>query len=179
MIQYTAATIGFSDSAIAVTEGSQATACAQVMNSQQLDRDIIFTMATADGSALASQDYSPLNAELSFNPTNDQQLLCMNIGTTDDSSTEGNETFFVDIITSAAQVSVDPSRLMVTIIDNDAGIFVCRILPPLSSSYQLFCYYDIHTHTDTLTHDHSLCHNAYRYRPTVHFITFSHFNRSL
>ena len=107
------------------------------MNGQQLDRDIVFTMTTADGSASADQDYSPLNAELSFNPANDQQLLCMNIATTDDNLIEGNEIFFVDITTSAAQVSVDPSRLTITIIDNDVpppGMFIYRILPPLSSS---------------------------------------------
>ena len=137
LLQCTAATIGFSVSAIAVTEGSPATACAQVMNGQQLDRDIVFTMATADGSALAGEDYTLLNAELSFNPTNDQQVLCMNIATADNRSIEGNEIFFVDITTSAAQVSVNPSRLTVTIIDTDVlppGMFVYRILPPLSSS---------------------------------------------
>ena len=89
------------------------------MNNQQLDRSIVFTMATGDSSALAGQDYSSLNAELSFNSANDQQLLCMNIGTIDDSSIEGNEIFFVDITTNAAQVSVNPDRLTATIIDND------------------------------------------------------------
>lgn len=125
-----AATIGFSDTAITVTEGSPVTACAQVMNNQQLDRSIAFTMATADGSALAGQDYSFLSAELSFNPANDQQLLCMTIGTADDSLVEGSENFFVDITTSAPQVSVNPSRLTVTITDNDQlppGIFVENI----------------------------------------------------
>jgi hypothetical protein len=95
-------------------EGSQATACAQVMNNQQLDRDIVFTMAIANNSALAGQDYNSLDAKLSFNPTNDQQLLCMNIGTIDDSLVEGNENFFVDIMMSAAQASENPSRLTVT-----------------------------------------------------------------
>lgn len=153
ILQCTAATIGFSVdvSTMTVTEGFPATACAQVMNGQQLDRDIVFTMATADGSASADQDYSPLNAELSFNPANDEQLLCMNIATADDNSIEGNEIFFVDITTSAAQVSVDPSRLTVTIIDNDVlppGMFIYRILPrtPLKLITVIpLLYYDIHT----------------------------------
>ena len=88
-------------------------------------------MATNDGSALAGEDYSSLNAELSFNSANDQQLLCMNIGTIDDSSTEGNELFFVDITTNAAQVSVNPGRLTATIIDNDVlqpGIIYTNIV---------------------------------------------------
>ena len=81
-------------------------------------------MATADGSALVGQDYGSLSAELSFNSANDQQLLCMTTGTVDDSSVEGSENFFVDITTSAPQVSVNPSRLTVTITDNDQpGIF--------------------------------------------------------
>lgn len=125
MNNYAAATIGFNDTANQVTEGSFAIACAQVMNSQQLDRNIMFTMATTDGSALAGQDYNSLNADLIFNPVNDQQLLCMSIGTIDDSQIEGNENFFVDITTSSPQVNVSPSRLMVIVTDNDVGMFVC------------------------------------------------------
>lgn len=96
-----------------------------MIGGQQLDRDIVFTMSTADGSALAGQDYVLLNAEVSFNPTNDQQLLCMNLNTIDDALVEGVESFFVDITTSAPQVSVNPSRATVTILDNDQpGMYI-------------------------------------------------------
>ena len=105
-----------------MNEGSSTIACAQVMEGQQLDRDIVFTMSTTDGSALVGQDYSSLSAELFFNPSNDEQLLCMSIATVDDSLVEGNENFFVDITTNAAQVSINPSRLTVTIMDDDQGI---------------------------------------------------------
>lgn len=84
-----------------------------------MDRNIAFTMATTDNSALAGLDYTSLNVELSFNSANDQQQLCMSIDTIDDSDVEGNEMFFVDIMTSEAQVSVSPSRATVTITDND------------------------------------------------------------
>ena len=76
-------------------------------------------MTTTDGTATASQDYNSLNVELSFNPANDQQLLCMSIVTIDDGTPEGNEDFFVDIATSAPQVNVNPSRATVIIVDND------------------------------------------------------------
>ena len=114
-----AATIGFFDTAVTTNEGALATACAQVVGSQELDRDIVFTMTTADGSALAGQDYTSLTAELSFNPTNGQQLLCMSVATNDDNLDEVDEIFFFDITTNAPQVSVNPSRATVTIFDND------------------------------------------------------------
>ena len=76
-------------------------------------------MATTNSQALAGLDYAALSAELSFNSANDDQLLCMSVGIIDDSLVEGNEMFFVDITTSAAQVSVSPSRHTVTIVDND------------------------------------------------------------
>ena len=95
--------------------------CAQVMGGQQLDRTIEFTMSSADGSAVAGQDYVTLNAVLSFNQANDQQLLCMDLNTIDDSTVEGVENVFVDITTSAAQVSVNPSRATITIFDNDVA----------------------------------------------------------
>lgn len=164
---HAAVTIGFSNTAITVTEGSSVTtACAQVMNSQQLDRSIVFTMATADGSALVGQDYSFLNAELSFNSANDQQLLCMSVGTVDDSLVEGSENFFVDITASALQVSVNPSRLTVTIMDNDQpGTFQyldfhCTMSCTLTLHSSLIiifgnsCLCVTHTHTHAETHTH-------------------------
>ena len=143
-----------------MNEGSSVTACAQVMGGQQLDRNIVFTVLTSDGSALAGQDYSFLSAELSFNPANDQQLLCMTIGTVDDSLVEGNENFFVDITTSAAQVSVNPSRLTVTIVDNDQlppGILAIThcTLPPLSPSTHVNNDLCVATCTHTHTHTHT------------------------
>ena len=118
-LYHAAATIGFNDISLSTSEGSSVTACAQVIGGQELDRNIVFTMTTTDGTATASQDYNSLNVELSFNPANDQQLLCMNIVTIDDGTLEGNEDFFVDITTSAPQVSVNPSRATVIIVDND------------------------------------------------------------
>ena len=92
-----------------------------------MDRNIAFTMATTDNSALADLDYTSLSVELSFNSANDQQQLCMSIDTIDDSDVEGNEMFFVDITTSEAQVSVSPSRATVTITDNDQpGTYVAK-----------------------------------------------------
>ena len=123
-------TIGFNAISITTTEGAPATACAQVMGGQQLDRDIVFNMSTTDVSALSGQDYTSLSAELSFNPTNDQQLLCMSIATTDDSLDEVDEIFFVGITTNAPQVSVNPNRTTVTILDdnqltNDNQLGIC------------------------------------------------------
>ena len=90
-----------------------------------MDGNIEFTMETRDSQALAGLDYTALSAELSFNSANDQQLLCMSVSTIDDSLVEENEIFFVDITTSAAEVSVSPSRHTVTIVDNDqAGVYV-------------------------------------------------------
>ena len=155
-----AATIGFNDASLSTSEGSFVTACAQVIGGQQLDRSIVFTMATADGSATVGADYNSLNAELGFNETNDQQLLCMNIITIDDDIVEGTESFFVDITTSASQVSVSPSRAMVTITDNDLpGMwYVTLFLHACNNSYQptrRLCHSYIHSHTDSLVYSHT------------------------
>ena len=91
------------------------------MDGQQLVRNVIFTIETADGSALAGQDldYSFLSVELTFNPVNDQQPQCMSIDTVDDSVVEGDELFFVDMKAVSPRVSVDPSRLTVKMFDKN------------------------------------------------------------
>ena len=122
MCMCAAATIGFNTTAITTSEGASATACVQVMRGQRLDRNIVFSMTTADGSAMAGLDYDSLTAELSFNPINAQQLLCMTVDTTVDSMDEANENFFIDLITNSPQVSVNPSRITVTILDNELGM---------------------------------------------------------
>lgn len=160
-MQYVAATIGFIDATLSTSEGSLVTACVQVIGGQQLDRSIIFTMATADGSATVGTDYNSLNAVLVFNEANDQQLLCLNVITIDDEIVEGIESFFVDITTSAPQVSVSPSRAMVIIIDNDQPgmwyatffLYACN-----NNSYQpthKLGHSLTHRLTHTFTHTHS------------------------
>ena len=116
---YTADRIGFSESAVTVSEGSPVIVCAQVMDGQQLVRNVIFTIETTNSSALAGQDYSFLSVELTFNPVNDQQPQCMSINTVDDSVVEGDELFFVDMKAVSPRVSIDPSRLTVKIFDKN------------------------------------------------------------
>ena len=96
------------------------------MDNQQLIRNVIFNIETADGSALAGQDYSFLSVELTFNPVNYQQLQCISISTVDDSLIEGEELFFVDMKTKSSQVSIDPGRLTVNI--SAAGAQVMQVL---------------------------------------------------
>ena len=76
-------------------------------------------METANGSALAGQDYSFSSIQLNFHPVNDQQLLCISIDTVDDGLLEEDELFFVDMEATSPRVSIDQSRLTVTIVDND------------------------------------------------------------
>ncbi len=92
--------------------------CAEVQNNQQLDREILFTYSTAVGTASQS-DFTAISVTLSFDPTNDQQAMCMDVQTIEDLLAEGGESFTVTLGTSAAGVTLSPMTATVNIQDND------------------------------------------------------------
>ncbi|XP_064388350.1 uncharacterized protein LOC135336475 [Halichondria panicea] len=125
----TPVTIGFQLSTYGVVEGGNVLVCAQVQNNQQVDREIIFSFSTSPGSATAGVDYDSFSASLSFGSGNDQQLMCMNVQTIEDTFVEGAESLSVVLATSAAGVTLSPGAATITIQDNDVGSNPCSSNP--------------------------------------------------
>ena len=74
-----------------------------------------FSTFTAD-----ALDYTALTTELTFDPDNSRR--CVSIGLVDDSLLEPSEEFEVSLTTDEEQVTVDPDRAVVTILDTDGMI---------------------------------------------------------
>ena len=65
-------------------------------------------------------DYTALTTELTFDPDNSRR--CVSIGLVDDSLLEPSEEFEVSLTTDEEQVTVNPDRAVVTILDTDGMI---------------------------------------------------------
>ena len=74
-----------------------------------------FSTFTAD-----ALDYTAVTTELTFDPDNSRG--CVSIGLVDDSLLEPSEEFEVSLTTDEEQVTVDPDRAVVTILDTDGMI---------------------------------------------------------
>ena len=64
-------------------------------------------------------DYTPINSQVIFTPTNQGQTLCRIIPVDDDFICEADETIFVSVTTTDPAVNLSPSSAVVTLIDND------------------------------------------------------------
>ena len=64
-------------------------------------------------------DYTAINSQVIFTPTNQGQTLCRSIPVDDDLICEADETISVSVTTADPAVILSPSSALVTIIDND------------------------------------------------------------
>ncbi|XP_064387674.1 uncharacterized protein LOC135335909 isoform X6 [Halichondria panicea] len=117
-----------------VTEGGVQEVCA-VLVSGTLERDAIVTLSTADGSAIAPGDYSPLSVMLlMFNAGTTR--ACANLITETDQVVEGLETLELRLTTDDSAVILNPDTSNVKIVDTDS--LECEELPSLGNGSILY-----------------------------------------
>ena len=85
--------------------------------------------------AAESLDYTAVTTELIFDPDNSRR--CVSIGLVDDSLLEPSEEFEVSLTTDEEQVTVDPDRAVVTILDTDGMIGLNSLM-----IFKIIIFYD-------------------------------------
>lgn len=74
-------------------------------------------------STLAPQDYLPVSTEVTFN-ADEETRMCRDVTIRDDFILEGEETFLLEITTTAPELTiVAPVTIRITIEDNDGKLF--------------------------------------------------------
>ena len=80
-------------------------------------------------------DYTAVTTELTFDPDNSRG--CVSIGLVNDSLLEPSEEFEVSLTTDEEQVTVDPDRAVVTILDTDGMIGLNSLM-----IFKIIIFYD-------------------------------------
>ena len=104
--------------ALTITEGELGSI--DIILSTQADREVTIDLTTMDGTATAPNDYRSLTLTLSF--LVGSITTTIHLGTVDDSTIEGPETFSVTLSNPANGLALgDQAVTVVTIRDNDGG----------------------------------------------------------
>jgi hypothetical protein len=106
----------FSASSPVVTEGG--TASVVITRSEGSTGDASLAYATADDSAIAGSDYSPVSGRVTF--ASGETSKTINVPILDDSTPEGEERFAFQLSQPIGGVVISQPTSYVTIIDNDA-----------------------------------------------------------
>jgi hypothetical protein len=104
-------------SGVSVVEGANATVDFGVTLSNPSSRVITINYATADGSAIAGDDYVPTAGALTFNP-GDPLTKTISVPAVDDMSWRGTRTFALSLVT-ATHATISADTAIGTIVDDD------------------------------------------------------------
>ncbi len=107
----------FSVNNVTVTEGGTVTFTVTKAGSTALPHNVSY--ATANNSALSGSDYTAKSGLLSFNSS--QTSKTVSVLTTNDSTDEYNQTFFINLTTPTNGAIISDSQGIGTINDNDPG----------------------------------------------------------
>lgn len=83
------------------------------------DETVTVDYATADGTAIASEDYTSTNGDLTFE--SGETTATITIQTLDDGSSEDDETFYVDLSNPTGPAKIADGRGVATIADDDSN----------------------------------------------------------
>ena len=113
--------VGLTETVFEVTEGDgvRVEICATLF-SGVLEKDVIVTLQTADGTAISGvteSDYQSLTSQLTF--TDSVSVICRNVMIINDAFYENPENFDVFLTSSDEDVRLDQGRGVVTILDED------------------------------------------------------------
>jgi hypothetical protein len=83
------------------------------------DGSVTLNVATADGTAIAGEDYAAVNTSVTFGPAQTSAVIPIQI--LNDQIFESTETFTVSLLPSSGALLGDPSTATITILDEPAG----------------------------------------------------------
>ncbi len=106
---------------VSVTEGDSGSVDATftVTLSRPSSMAVTVDYTTADGTAIAGDDYTLSSGTLTFDPGETSKPITVQV--TGDTTDEVDETFFVELSNSSASATIADNRGMVTITDDDAA----------------------------------------------------------
>ena len=112
---------------VTVTEGSSGTTSLEltVSLSDASDQPITVDFATADGTAIAGEDYTGTSGTLTFNP-GDPLTQTITISVLSDTEVEGDETFVVSL-SNATNATISSDRATVTLLNDDTQSYFVSI----------------------------------------------------
>ena len=111
------AVIGFRPEVYEVDEDAGSVILTVEVISGELIEDVTLIYMTADGSAVAGEDYTSKNSMLTLSAGDTSATIVVDI--TDDSTEEPDEMFTVELSPGSSGVTLDPSVATVTINEND------------------------------------------------------------
>lgn len=110
-------TVGFERSLYKVRENNDEVEVCAVIISGEIARDISVMFTIANNSAVSPQDYTALNTGLTFSAPSTR--ACVDINIVDDEIFEVDESFFGRLVSSDAEVNIDPDSQQTTVQIND------------------------------------------------------------
>lgn len=121
-LSYSAVVVGLIRDTYPVMESAgEVVVCAELTGS--IARPVTVSLSTVSDTAEEGSDFTSLNSDMTFLPSQQSEDICWTIIITNDSRVEGTEVFHVNLDTDDASVTLDPNTAQIVIMEEDCKYY--------------------------------------------------------